>query len=281
LLASAALAWFTVAYFTPKLIGDTGAVVPAALTPSAAAPRVWTVFVVFVAALGGAFAAQAIAALALAVWVAARGGDVRELPSLVTTPVAVVLLGFLGQLAFGAAALLAARFSPESAAGRLGLRRPALSGWVYPVLLAASLLPLVVGVGLSRALAALLPPNPAGQQMYERLTWPQALLFLAFVTLVPPVAEELLFRGYLQRRLLRRWRPRVAIPVTALLFAVVHIDPHPGTGPAALGVGAVLVNRPGHRPPPYQRPGGDGGRQARLPGGAAGAALPGASGRFL
>jgi membrane protease YdiL (CAAX protease family) len=199
---------------------------PAAPTPSAAAPRVWTVFVVFVAALVGAVAAQAIAVMALAVWVAARGGDVRALPSLVTTPVAVVLLGLLGQLAFGAAALLAARFSPESAAWRLGLQRPALSGWAYPVLLVASLLPLVVGVGLSRALAAVVPPNPAGQQMYEQLTWPHALLFVVFVTLVPPVAEELLFRGYVQRRLLRRWSPWVAIPVTSLLFAVVHLDPH-------------------------------------------------------
>jgi membrane protease YdiL (CAAX protease family) len=62
--------------------------------------------------------------------------------------------------------------------------------------------------------------------MYEQLTWTDGLLFLAFVTVVPPMVEELLFRGYIQRRLLRRWSPWVAIPATSLLFAVAHLDPH-------------------------------------------------------
>jgi hypothetical protein len=210
--AGAALAWLTFAVFTPKLIGDTGAAAPVTPVPTAA-PRVWTVLVVFVTALVGAVAAQAIAGIALAVLVAARGGDVRELPSLLTTPVALVLLGLLGQLAFAAAALLAARFSPESAACRLGLRRPALSAWAYPVLLAASLLPLVVGVELSQALATVLPPNPAGQQTYEKLTWAGGLLSLTFVTLVPPRG-----RGVLVSRIY----PATVAP------AVVPLGRHPG-----------------------------------------------------
>jgi uncharacterized protein len=222
------LAWLIVVYFTPRLIGDTDAEVsPAPGQNNGRTPRVWTVFVGAVVALVGAVAAQIVVGVVLAVWVTARGGDVvRELPALLTTPVAVVLLGLLGQLVFGAVAALAAWRSPEPTTARLGLRRPALSGWAYPILLAASLLPLVVGVGLSRGLASVVPPNPAGQQMYEQLTWAQGLLFLAFVTLVPPVAEELLFRGYVQRRLLRRWSPWVGITVTSLLFAAVHLDPH-------------------------------------------------------
>jgi CAAX protease family protein len=34
--------------------------------------------------------------------------------------------------------------------------------------------------------------------------------------------EELFFRGYIQRRLLQRWSPAVAILTTATLFALIH-----------------------------------------------------------
>ena len=39
------------------------------------------------------------------------------------------------------------------------------------------------------------------------------------------IEEELLFRGLLQRRLLRAWHPAVALLVTALFFDLGHVLP--------------------------------------------------------
>jgi len=48
---------------------------------------------------------------------------------------------------------------------------------------------------------------------------------LALVTGVAPgIAEELLFRGYIQSRLLRRWPAPVAIGVTSVLFGIYHMN---------------------------------------------------------
>ncbi len=51
----------------------------------------------------------------------------------------------------------------------------------------------------------------------------QALLLIV-VVLVGPIAEEILFRGILFRRLLRRWPPLLAALGSSLLFGAAHFD---------------------------------------------------------
>src|SRR5262249_52441113 len=53
-------------------------------------------------------------------------------------------------------------------------------------------------------------------------SWVTPLALVLFFSVVPPFMEELLFRGFLQRRLLQRWHPAVAILVTSALFAIYH-----------------------------------------------------------
>ena len=48
---------------------------------------------------------------------------------------------------------------------------------------------------------------------------------MLFISLAPGLCEELLFRGYLQTRLLERWKPGFAILVSSALFALFHITP--------------------------------------------------------
>jgi membrane protease YdiL (CAAX protease family) len=48
--------------------------------------------------------------------------------------------------------------------------------------------------------------------------------FLLVIALGPGIAEELTFRGFVQRRLLRRWGPRLSIVLSTLGFALVHLD---------------------------------------------------------
>lgn len=52
-----------------------------------------------------------------------------------------------------------------------------------------------------------------------------AIAMIAVASLGAGVSEELLMRGWLQNRLLERWRPRAAIVLAALDFALVHGEP--------------------------------------------------------
>jgi len=76
------------------------------------------------------------------------------------------------------------------------------------------------------ALAQVIKPDPSVPHLYEQMTWEWAVPFVLFIALVPGFVEETLFRGYIQRRLLKRWSPAVAILVTTVLFAIMHIMPH-------------------------------------------------------
>jgi membrane protease YdiL (CAAX protease family) len=57
----------------------------------------------------------------------------------------------------------------------------------------------------------------------------QRVLFTVGVVFVAPVAEELLFRGALLRALLRKTTPPVAVFISALAFALLHVVGDPGT----------------------------------------------------
>ena len=62
-------------------------------------------------------------------------------------------------------------------------------------------------------------------------------LLSIILSILPALVEEALFRGYLQRRLLQRWSPAVAIGVSTLLFALLHFDSvHHMFGVVPLGV---------------------------------------------
>ena len=68
-----------------------------------------------------------------------------------------------------------------------------------------------------------------------------AVAMLLFLSVVPGLVEESLFRGYVQRRLLRRWHPAVAIAFTSLFFAAAHIDPQHALAVLPLGVWFGIV----------------------------------------
>lgn len=63
-------------------------------------------------------------------------------------------------------------------------------------------------------------------------------LFLAVITIgvLAGAAEETFFRGYMQSLLRERWRPALAVAVTALCFGGLHLDPIHAPLAVALGV---------------------------------------------
>lgn len=192
-------------------------------------PRIWTVFLAFAAALGGAIVFQSIAFAMLGSWLAVRGvplKDVAEqLPKSLGTVQMFLLMASCGQLAMVTTFLTAANLSPHPWRERLGLL-PARSSAIVNVQAAVgSLVPLFIGFAFAAALGSILPVDPTVQTLFEGMSPIGWAVFILFIATVPAVVEEILFRGFMQRRLLERWRPLGAIGVTSLLFALMHVMP--------------------------------------------------------
>lgn len=197
--------------------------------PAAPRPRVWTVFTAIPAVLLVITALQVGVIAAYAAYYFHQGGDKGQFPQaiqdFITDPWGFLLLAAVSQVAFLAVAVAAAWFSPVPFRERLGLVRPAVPWWGVPVLAVGSLVPLAAGIGTATWVESLSAPDASVAQMYEKMTHEAAVPFLLFIAFGPGIAEELFFRGYVQRRLLRRWRPAVGVGVTSVIFAVFHVTP--------------------------------------------------------
>ncbi len=90
---------------------------------------------------------------------------------------------------------------------------------------------------VDNAFRALLPPPQ------WLLTYLQDIFFrenqllgrVFLLVIVAPLTEELLFRGIILRGLLNRFRPVLAVVLTAFLFAAVHVNPWQFFSPLLLG----------------------------------------------
>src|SRR5690606_4759160 len=62
--------------------------------------------------------------------------------------------------------------------------------------------------------------------VFYTLTTPERILVAVGIVALGPLTEEILFRGALFRPLAIDKSPLVVVPLTALLFAAAHLDPH-------------------------------------------------------
>jgi uncharacterized protein len=97
--------------------------------------------------------------------------------------------------------------------------------WVPVIVLFAVGYPLVVQIAVITEL--LLPMPDFLTQVFEELlgTQDQALPALVLLTVIAPLTEEFVCRGWLMPALLDRWRPARAIALTALIFGLMHLNP--------------------------------------------------------
>src|SRR5262249_6037781 len=141
-------------------------------------------------------------------------------------PVELLVLFTVPAVLMGATAVWFARRSSESVRQRLGLVRPRL-----PLGAALVLLPATWGVWLLALPIAFLgmwlfdtnPEDVSFAHTFADLPSNWLPVIIAAGAVFPGIGEELLFRGYLQRGLQRRWRPAVFLTVTSLLFAIGHM----------------------------------------------------------
>ena len=107
----------------------------------------------------------------------------------------------------------------------------------------------LVTTGALLALAVLLVssffPTPSESPLEKLLTTTSSVVvFVVFGVAVAPLIEEIIFRGFLFTALADVYGPGAAVPVTAILFAALHVSQLRGNWPAVaviLFVGYVLT----------------------------------------
>jgi membrane protease YdiL (CAAX protease family) len=134
----------------------------------------------------------------------------------------------------GAAALFVywrARRDPNRGASeQLGLGRGRVGLWAWPIFFLASFVvswagAIVMWLGQrAGVLPTAAPLFDRDMHVLAGLSGPAAILVAFLIGPAAGIGEELVMRGFLQRRLMRRWPVWRSIFVTSLLFAAFHLD---------------------------------------------------------
>jgi hypothetical protein len=216
-------------------------IVPPPLPPATPdfKPRVWPAFVAFVALLVLEIVVATGVVVALTFF---KYGIKLKLHDVVTESQSApgLLTSFVGTMALAAGlALAGAWLSPMFWRDRLRLRRVPLR---LPILLAGTLGVMSVGMLVSALMELHWLPQSNSldvlDHMLQGLSAPGAVLAVLLLGLLPGLVEELLFRGYIQSRLVARWGAGWGIFCTALMFGISHLDLMQGA--FAVGVGCIL-----------------------------------------
>ncbi|TWU55073.1 CPBP family intramembrane glutamic endopeptidase [Rubripirellula reticaptiva] len=193
-------------------------------------PRWWTTLVV-IAASGAAFLfASTVLALA-AVWIVYGEvsfeilGSAATMATLFESRWGLLLLFVMPQFALVAVPLAAARLSPEPMTRRLGLVRGTWPTWAW---IGSALATPLVGLVSGILVGLFLEESDGLKEMsgvfrihgQNGFLVPLALMIGA----TPAICEEILFRGYIQTRLVRSFSPLVGGFVASFLFAAFHMD---------------------------------------------------------
>jgi CAAX protease family protein len=133
------------------------------------------------------------------------------------------------QVAVLACAWLACRVVRKPAYARLGLLGTGLGSLQAAVLLVATVVPFALGLAaawlVSSAVGSSSEDALGLQRMWREGSRGASAAWILLIALLPGFAEEVFYRGLLQRGLLLRWGPAASILTSGLLFAVVHGEP--------------------------------------------------------
>jgi membrane protease YdiL (CAAX protease family) len=125
-------------------------------------------------------------------------------------------------------ALAACRFAGGGIRGRLGLVPPSVDRVNAAVLVVATIFPFAAGLlaaaGVHAVFGAWTLDSPL-MRMWEQGSKAGSVLWIITIAFAPGFVEEVLYRGLIQRALLKRWSPIGAIAVSSLLFALAHMEP--------------------------------------------------------
>jgi membrane protease YdiL (CAAX protease family) len=216
---------------------------PGEPSPPSRRPRVWTVWLVLVTALLASLAAATVVLYAAAIWQSGWGillsgrrmsGALLEVSE---SPAGILSTVFATMVVFSGAAVTAAFVSPVPWRERLRLRAARISPFGLLLHVAGVL---TIGVVFGALLSlGVLPESPALAGLGEFVAGLSGATLAAAVVVIgiaPGIAEELLFRGYIQTRFCQRWGVGWGILWTSVLFGVMHLDLIHGLFAFGLGI---------------------------------------------
>lgn len=205
-------------------------------------PRIWPIPIVVIAAFCLHMSAS-IVTLLLAMWLVngtlspkmLQDGD--AIVSVTKSRLGLTLTLIVPQMMMLLPVLVAAFLSPVPFAGRLGLVR---GTWPIKLWLSSAIATPIVGLISSMLVGGLMGESESLKEMtniFRDLGKSGFFLPLALmVGLTPGICEELLFRGYVQTRLVERMGAVFAILVTSVAFAAFHMDWVHSTAVVAIGI---------------------------------------------
>ncbi|KAA1259704.1 CAAX amino terminal protease self- immunity [Rubripirellula obstinata] len=192
--------------------------------------RLWTVFAIVLASIATFFFASVVFTF-VAIFVVHGElslellGDTSKILEVSRDRLGLFIMVVLPQFALVLPAIIAARLSPTPLMQRLSLVRGHWPIWVW---FAAALATPLVGLVSSMVCGMFLNESESLKEMSQIFRDHGASGFLIplsmMIGLTPAVCEELLFRGYIQTRLVKAWHPIIGILIASFLFAIFHMD---------------------------------------------------------
>ncbi|MCC6678698.1 MAG: CPBP family intramembrane metalloprotease [Phycisphaerales bacterium] len=139
-------------------------------------------------------------------------------------PTIILLSALPMELALAGMAFLMVRRSKRGPVAELGLDRHRLAMKEWPILIIGSGVPFALGAALASIAPSTVDPDTY-VELWRNISPASAVLWVVVIGAMPGLAEEIFFRGFMQRRLARAWSPVAAIIVSSLMFAFLHLDP--------------------------------------------------------
>lgn len=151
--------------------------------------------------------------------------DPSEITDLLFTPEGLLAVIIPSQGIFAAAALLGAKLTRRPWRETLGFGAPRPGIWLTP-LLAISSFPMVFACAwiVNAVTSDSMKDQDLFSRALDRSEGAMTIVLMLAMSVLPGIVEEMLFRGYLQRRLLMQWPPLAAIVVSTAIFAVAHMS---------------------------------------------------------
>jgi len=167
-----------------------------------------------------------IQAVAIAMVAVGLAGVVARIAKAAPQSLEMALTGFAVAILFALLAVAGAFASGTAPLStQLGLGRGRLGGFTLLLLVAGML---VTNLGVDSVIRAFEVRETGSLARFDRAVaharGPSLVLALFAFALLPAFAEELFFRGWIQRTLAARLRPAWAVTLAALAFALAHGD---------------------------------------------------------
>lgn len=200
------------------------------LPPSTAVPSrspVADVYLAFVVAMFAGLLGIVVVMAALVIVRMSQGHSPESIQAWLTARPAAALV--LTNLPFQLACLAVAFLwrwhrGPITTRRHLGLISPALSPRQWLFVLVAVGVPFAVSLLAASAVPTMQSENTMTEAWSTMGPFSSAV-WIIYIGVAPGICEELLFRGLILRRMLRRWGPMLSITLSSILFAIAHVDP--------------------------------------------------------